>query len=400
MFSQGTIPHLSHQSTGHHRWIYYLASGFLIGAAALRAFLIFQATPFLGWVLLILAVWLILFIGENFLAQRLPWSTAVFLTTEAGLVMLLLLTTEQDFFACLFAVIGMQAMQRYSPRVVAGVMVLFSFLTFGALLERIGFLQALALSLVYTTLGAFMSAYIWSARQAAVAQEQEQKLVEELQSANERLEFHARQQEQLAAGRERQRLARELHDSVTQTIFSMTLTTQSALLLMNRDASQVPLQLDRLNQLTQSAMSEMQELISRLAPKAVSSGGLVSALQHHVEERRRTQNLDVILEVDCSGPLGPSEEAGLFRIAQEALNNVVKHAGVLQATIRLHLIEPAWMEIEDRGAGFNQQQVPCGRMGLTSMEERADEIGWGLQVQSEPGWGTRIRVQRNLKGGK
>jgi signal transduction histidine kinase len=399
LFSERSIPHLSHQNTGLHRWIYYLASGFLFGAAALRAFLIFRDAPFLGWILLILAGWLILFVGEIFLGQRLPWSTAIFLSLETALIMLLLLTTEQDFFAILFAIIGMQAMQRYSPRVVSGLMVLFSLLTFGILLGRIGFLQALALALVYTTTGAFMAAYIWSARRSAVAQEQEQKLVEELQIANQRLEFHARQQEQLAAGRERQRLARELHDSVTQTIFSMTLTTQSALLLMNSDASQVPLQLDRLNQLAQSAMSEMQELISRLAPESVSSGGLVSALQHHLEERRRTQNLDVILEVDGSGHLDPSEEAGLFRIAQEALNNIVKHAGVLQATIHLHLLEPAWMEIEDRGAGFSRQQIPGDRMGLTGMRERADEIGWCLQVQSEPGRGTHIRVQRNPEGG-
>jgi signal transduction histidine kinase len=93
-------------------------------------------------------------------------------------------------------------------------------LTFGALFPRIGWLQALALALVYTTLGAFMTAYIWSTRRATIAQEQEQNVMEELQVANERLELHARQREQLAAGRERQRLARELHDSVTQTIFS------------------------------------------------------------------------------------------------------------------------------------------------------------------------------------
>jgi signal transduction histidine kinase len=372
----------------------------LFGAAALRAYLIFQDAPFLGWVLLVLAGWLALFIGDVFLGRRLAWSTAVFITAEAGLIMLLLLTTEQDFFACLFAILGMQAMQRYSPRVVGALMGLSALLIFGALFERVGFMQALALALVYTTLGAFMTAYIWSARRAGVAQEQEQKLMEELQVANERLEFHTRQQEQLAAGHERQRLARELHDSVTQTIFSMTLTTQSALLLLDRDPSQVAGQLDRLNQLTESAISEMQELISRLAPQAVSGGGLVGALQYHLEERRRIDNLEVILEVDGNEPFDPSEEAGLFRIVQEALNNVVKHAGVPRATVRLHLSESAWMEIEDHGVGFNPQQNPGGGMGLAGMRERAAEIGWCLQVESKPEEGTRIRLERSLEGGK
>jgi signal transduction histidine kinase len=273
-------------------------------------------------------------------------------------------------------------------------------LIFGALFPRIGFLQALALALVYTTSGAFMTAYIWSTRRAGIVQEQEQKLMEELRAANERLEFHARQQEQLAAGRERQRLARELHDSVTQTIFSMTLTTQSALLLLDRDRSQVPGQLDRLNELSRSAMFEMQELISRLAPQAVTGGGLIGALQHHVQERRRVHNLEVNLEVDGSTPLGPSEEASLFRIAQEALNNIVKHAGVSKATIRLHLSEPTWMEIEDCGAGFYPQKIAGGRMGLAGMKERATEIGWCLHVKSEPGTGTCIRVERTSERGK
>jgi signal transduction histidine kinase len=387
------------QSTWLYRWIYYLASGFLFGAAALRAFLIFQDAPSLSLIMLVLAGWLALFIGDIFLAHRSAWFTTVFIAVEAGLIMLLLLATEEDFFACLFAILGMQAMQRYSPRVVATIIFVSALLTFGALLPRIGFLQALALALVYTTSGAFMTAYIWSTRRANIAQEQEQKLMAELRAANERLEVHARQKEQLAAGRERQRLARELHDSVTQTIFSMTLTTQSTLLLLDRDPSQVAGQLDRLTQLAQSAMSEMQELISHLAPQAVSGRGLVKALEHHLEERQRIHNLEVKFEVDGIGSLDPAEESGLFRIAQEALNNVVKHAGVNQATVRLHLTEPVRMEVEDRGSGFDPQQSPGGRMGLAGMRERASEIGWCLQVESKPGSGTWVRVQRNREGG-
>ncbi len=401
MSSARLVSPISLQSTWLYRWIYYLASGFLFGAAALRAFFIFQGEPSLSLIMLVLAAWLALFIGDIFLAQRLTWSTAIFIAVEAVLIMFLLLAAEEDFFACLFAVLGMQAMQRYSPRAVTAIMFASGVLTFAVLLPRIGFLQALALALVYTTLGAFMTVYIWSTRRANMAQEQEQKLMEELRAANQRLELLARQKEQLAAGRERQRLALELHDSVTQTIFSMTLTTQSTLLLLDRDPSQVAGQLDRLNQLAHSAISEMQELISHLAPQVVSGGGLVHALKHHLEERRRIHNLDVTLEVDGNESLAPAEESGLFRIAQEALNNVLKHAGVTRATIRLHLAEPAWMEIEDRGIGFDPRKIPAGeRMGLAGMRERATEIGWCLQVESEPATGTCVRVQRSLKGGK
>jgi two-component system NarL family sensor kinase len=83
----------------------------------------------------------------------------------------------------------------------------------------------------------------------------------------------------------------------------------------------------------------------------------------------------------------------LFRIAQEALNNIVKHAGVNQAAIRLNIAGSPWLEIEDRGAGFDLQQAGGGEhLGLAGMRERAAEIGWTLRVESTPGSGTRIRV--------
>ena len=218
----------------------------------------------------------------------------------------------------------------------------------------------------------------------------------QLQQANQKLEFHAHQQELLITGRERQRLARELHDSVTQTIFSMTLTTQSALLLLARDRSRVSGQLDRLDQLAQSAQAEMRTLISHLFPVPVTGGDFVNALQRHLEDRRRLDSLVVTLEVQGYQPFEPAEEVNLFRIAQEALNNIVKHAGVQQAVIRLHRSELPWMEIEDHGIGFDPQRIAAGgRMGLASMGERANEIGWTLQVDSAPGFGTRIRVEKN-----
>jgi signal transduction histidine kinase len=273
---------------------------------------------------------------------------------------------------------------------------LFAILVFLILLERTGWLQALALTLIYSTLGAFMAAYIWSIRRAEVIKEQQYALLSQLQGANQQLEFHAHQQEQLITGRERQRLARELHDSVTQTIFSMTLTTQSALLLLERDRSRVFSQLDRLDQLAQSALAEMHTLISHLAPQTVTGGDFVNALQQHLQDRRRLDNLEVTLEIQGYRPLKPAEEVNLFRIAQEALNNIVKHAGVQQALIRLHRAELTWMEIEDHGIGFDPLRIDTeGRMGLTGMSERAIEIGWALRVESAPGSGTRIRVEKS-----
>ncbi len=308
----------------------------MFAAAVLRATLIFIDTPHIGRVLLLLAAWLIFFILELLFSrsQRQAWWTIVFLVLEAGLIVYLLSASEHDFFGFLFAILAMQAMQHHSPRFTGILIGLEAVLIFISLLAPLGALQAFAMSLIYTSLGAFLAAYIWSTQRAGSVQEQQQALVRDLQDANQKLEIHAARQEQLAASRERQHLARELHNSVTQIIFSMTLVTQSALLLQERSRAQVADQLTRLDQLSQSAISEMQILISRLAPQPAAGGGLVGALQLHVRERLKLDALAVTLEVEGAGLLKPDEEAGLFRIAQEALNNIVKHARVSQAVIR------------------------------------------------------------------
>lgn len=395
MTSNISLPHLELNHTWLHRWIYYLAVGLMFAAAALRAFIIFQDEPFFNQTMLALIAWLCLFIGNIWLANRLHWLSIIFLALDASLILFLLHITEQDFFAFLFSILGMQAMQKYSPRTMGVLISLSVVLTFLVLVKPIGALQALSQALIYAALGAFLAAYIWSTRRASIIREQQQQLVRELQEANLQLEFHARQQEQLAAWNERQRLARDLHDSVTQMIFSMNLTTQSALLLLDRDRDRVAIQLDRLDQLAQSAMSEIQLVISRMAPQDGMGGGFVAALKRHLEERQRLDDLEVTLEIEGDQLLTPAEQAGLFRIAQEALNNVVKHAKTSQAAIRLHLTEQFWMEIVDHGVGFNSHQKRgSDRMGINGMSDRATEINWSLRVESSPSQGTCIRAEK------
>jgi signal transduction histidine kinase len=399
--SNSSIPDMSSSSSWLHRWIYYLTVGFMFTAIALRSILVYQDSPLMSQVLLLLAVWLLIFIANALLARQPLWISAMLIGLEVILVLALLQSMQSDFFAFLLAITGMQAMQQFSPRVTVFLIGLSALLTFLALLQPYGAFQAVALTLVFTAVSIFLGAYIWSTRRARIVQEQQQVLLGELQEANHQLEYYSQQLRQLAASRERQRLARELHDSVTQTIFSMTLATQSALLLLERDRKQVADQLDRLDQLAQSTLSEMRALISKLIPENMTRGGFVAALQQHLADRHRLDNLFVTLDVVGSQLLGPAEEAGLFRIAQEALNNIVKHAKTSQAVLRLHLEDPLWMEIEDQGVGFDLQQArESGQMGLVSMRERAVEIGWILQVDSFPGAGTRIRVEKNPEGAR
>jgi signal transduction histidine kinase len=178
----------------------------------------------------------------------------------------------------------------------------------------------------------------------------------------------------------------------------MNLTVQSARLLLERDPGRTAVQLERLEELAASAMREIQALISQLRPRSVAEAGLPVALHQLAAERLERDGLHVAVEVD--GELGPPEAvaAGLYRIAQEALTNVAKHAGTQQATVRLNLPPGVpFLEIEDHGLGFDPQLAlsQSGHLGLAGMAERARELGWRLSIESQPGRGTRVRVEES-----
>jgi signal transduction histidine kinase len=395
MTSKILTPVVNLPGTWFHRWIYYLAAGFIFAAVVLRSLIIFRDSALLRPILLVLAAGLLSFVAASMLYPRLPAFTLFLIILQAALILLLLLQTKTDYFAILFVITGMQAMQQLPPRFGWAVVGLGFVLTFTTLLGPSGLFQALALAVGITALGVFVAAFLLASKQAQKAQKENQSLARELEGANRQLQDLVKQQEQLAGVHERQFLARELHDSITQTIFSMNLTTQSALLLLERNPVGVAEQMNRLDQLARSALGEIQLLISRLSPDKGIAEGLEAALRKHLADRLRLENLSVDLQVQGSQPLGSREEQSLFHIAQEALNNIVKHAGVNQASIRLNLQGQSWLEIEDQGRGFDCRQAGVsGRLGLAGMRERALEIGWTLSVDSSPGMGTRIRVQK------
>jgi signal transduction histidine kinase len=249
--------------------------------------------------------------------------------------------------------------------------------------------------LLFGSIIVFLASYSLATRRAEEETSQSQSLKQQLQEANRQLEQYADTQMKLSVIHERQRLARELHDSVTQTIFSMTLTTQSAILLLDKNPNRIGSQCERLNQLAQSAMVEMQTLISELGPGQVAESGLTTALRQLIASQQFSEGLAVSLDVEGELELPPREAQGLFRIVQEALNNIVKHANTRNASLHLHMDEPLWIEINDDGQGFDTQQaLDGGHVGLAGMRERAEEIGWEITIHSAPGKGTHIRVEK------
>jgi signal transduction histidine kinase len=208
--------------------------------------------------------------------------------------------------------------------------------------------------------------------------------------------------ENLAVEHERNRLARDLHDSVTQTVFSMNLAAQSARLLLDKDPPRASGQLLRLEELSANALHEIQSLVSQLKPRSIAEEGLSTALRRLADEREARDGLRVSVEIQGEKTLSEAEILALYSIAHEALTNVIKHSGVHEAVVRLSLSEDrSRLEIEDHGLGFEQQSMTGqrGHLGLAGMSERTREIGWRLSVESEKGRGTRILVTQDQAGG-
>lgn len=381
---------------GSFQWILLLTSGLWFAAAGLRALLIYRSSPALPQVLGLWLLALVLFIlSETAVLKRLPGGFFLYVVTQAVVLLLLLfMPGPSDVFAILFAVLGMQIMQRWNARAGALCVGLFVPLITVPLLRTYGIANGAAFALLYTFANVLFASFSLAARRAQQARSENEALTRQLEQANSQLQAYSRQVEQLAAARERHHLARELHDSVTQTIYSMTLSTQSALLLLDHDPTRVGPQLERLDQLAQNAVVEMRALISQLHPVQAVKGGLVAALERHIASQAIPEGLDVSFETEGDEALDSTEEQSLFRIAQEALNNIIKHAHASQACIRLRLAEPFLMEIGDKGCGFDMQRPPNGGVGLSNMRERAAEIGWSLEITSAPGAGTRIRVEK------
>jgi GAF domain-containing protein/ligand-binding sensor domain-containing protein len=204
------------------------------------------------------------------------------------------------------------------------------------------------------------------------------------------------QAQRLAVVEERQRLARELHDSVTQALYGATLYAEAA--TRQLATGQVELVSEHLRELrdtAQEALREMRLLIFELRPSILESEGLVNALRARLEAVEERAGLAVEFHVEGETILPTAIEEGLYRIAQEALNNALKHACARRVGVSLEWRESAVvLEIVDDGCGFDPSTaVEGGGLGLDGIIERAAQMEGELVLDSEPGAGTRVRVK-------
>jgi signal transduction histidine kinase len=195
---------------------------------------------------------------------------------------------------------------------------------------------------------------------------------------------------------ERNRLALELHDAVSQKLFSLVLTAEAAGTLLDRDPAAAGTQLARIRELAQEALDELRALILELRPPDLARDGLCVALRKHVELLGRLHPVPIDMEADEGLTAGPRRDLEVLRIAQEALHNALRHSGASRVGVRLAARDGRLaLEVSDDGAGFepDDPQLRARRLGLTSMEERAARLGARLEIRSAPGAGTTVRLE-------
>ncbi|HEX8259207.1 MAG TPA: PAS domain S-box protein [Rubrobacteraceae bacterium] len=202
-----------------------------------------------------------------------------------------------------------------------------------------------------------------------------------------------------AALEERQRLARELHDSVSQALYGIALGSRTASTLLAREAhpDRVAEWLEYVLSLAEAGLTEMRALIFELRPESLETEGLITALNQQAAALEARHELPVHTTL-CEEPDLPLEtKEALYRIAQEALHNTVKHAHASKAELKLECdSEGIALEVSDDGVGFDPEGTFSGHLGLKSMRERATRLGGTLRVESTPGEGTTVRVRTIL----
>ncbi len=246
----------------------YLISFIFIGAVALRNFLFYREQSTFVVVIPILLVYSLLYALEPWLSDHLASYKYLYFPVQTILVIALTnLRPFTDISCLLYVPLCIQIARAFSRRVATIWISMYVALLAVTLILGLAWLEGLALLLLYLAVCAFLISYDFLYLRMQANQAESQRLLADLQSAHQRLQEHAAQAEELAAARERNRLARELHDSVSQAIFSITLTSQSARLLLEREPARVPEQIDRLQTMTENALAQLRSLIAQLRPQ-------------------------------------------------------------------------------------------------------------------------------------
>lgn len=198
---------------------------------------------------------------------------------------------------------------------------------------------------------------------------------------------------ELAAIKERQRLARELHDSVSQTLFTANVMAESALRQWDLNPQKARTLVEEVQHLTSSATAEMRILLLELRPVSLTQIDFQQLVEQLIQAQRAKHHVHATFNCDTVPELSPDVQIALYRIIQEALNNMIKHSRATSCEVEVNCNDSCIdIIIRDNGRGFDVAEASPTSFGLSIMHERAEAIGAQFHIQSSPGEGTVIRV--------
>jgi signal transduction histidine kinase len=218
--------------------------------------------------------------------------------------------------------------------------------------------------------------------------------VEQARSRERETRLLAEQARELASLQERQRLALELHDSVSQTLYGISLGVHTAREALESDPGEAIAPLDYVISLAEAGLTEMRALIFELRPESLATEGLITALTKQAAVLRARYKLTVDAQLGEEPALSLEHKHALYRIAREALHNIVKHAHASTVLLRLDRQDDEMvLEVRDDGRGFDPAGPFPGHLGLRSIQERAARLGGTCSLASAPAQGTYLRVR-------
>jgi len=376
----------------------YAISVLMLAATATRGLLqAFEINNRFRWLIAGLLVFYgVLLFTDLLLYRRFRHYLKVYFILQVSIVIVLLalplhplvnpLTT--DFYALLMIPLCVQAIF-YFPRPTSYYWVVgFTLASVAVLFYQYGPSDGIKFSVTYIlayTMLFLLAVFYLNAEEAK----------EELNTANQKLQEYAENAEALAISEERNRLGRDLHDSVTQSLYSLTLFAEAASEELKAGAlDTVAEHLYELRQTSQQALQEMRLMIFELHPPELEMKGLALALQERLEAVESRSGIETEIKVGFSDRLPSNIERGLYSIAREAMNNILKHARATKTTI--HLTKEGGMlvfEIWDNGIGLDLSRNQKMGLGIKGMEERAAQMGAHLTLEMAANGGTLLKVE-------
>ena len=315
---------------------------------------------------------------------------AIYFGLQAVVLTLLVMlpSTANDAFNFLFYILTVHAAVVFTTRVTAfWTFLYFMIASTVVLLDR----GVEGLYAVFFYLATFVVCAIFgrTVQQTELTSEHNQQLLDELKETQQKLQ-------ELAVVEERNRLARDLHDSVKQQVFAISMQLSAARASLSETDKSYPSVVEA-ERLAQQAGAELTTLISALRPPGLESKTLATAIREHVAEWSRQNKIEAETKVDSTLSVGSQEEQALFRVLQEALANVARHSQAGRAVITLRAEqEYAVLVVEDNGVGYDAELIAKG-IGLDSMKERLAAVDGELEIFSRESEGTRVtaRVRRS-----